>query len=893
MHITKVELEDIKSHINAKFEFERGTTAITGANGAGKTSIIEAVAWVLFDLLDYKKDDFVRRGAKKGVANITFESNLDERQYRVYRDTGTGYYVYDLQLKTRIAEKREEVARFLWQHLGVEAGTDLESLFRRAIGVPQGTFTAIFLETGAERKKAFDKLLKVEEYRQGAEKLRETARYLETQITAVREKIARAEGALARLELVEAEHQKYAEQSKNLADSAEKLNDETSRKRETVKKFDETENAMSELKMTRDKLQSENQTAEFVRKQKENEKDAARVATEKIKLVEADYKIHISASVELKSLETERTTRDKILSEINQTENQIVSLKAEQKSISENLKKVLEARENIVNIQPKVREQEEMEKQRELLRTDLANAKAAENQVSGYEGKLSVLRDELGEINKKIKIAQEKSAGIENLENLEKRNIKIVDELATLRAALNRDGQFEREVIDNLIKNHFCPIVSQKCLNLETGKAQESFIGAQNGNGKAQISALEVEQKTILSNLSQAREAKSNAAVLPNLRETKEKITEDGKKIREEQDSWRKQAENLAQINVRLNQIVIQLNALENPKAKLLAFENEVRRESDLKEKLFQIEQNLVQIGNEKADLSQQLMQFEKLDAQWKRLSDERDRTSNAHREFLANESLAQTLPARESELEIAQAEVKKLKENLAKAEEDFSTADKNYDRERHLSEKASLLEAEKCLAETYANLENAKRSLMQFAEELKILAETRKAMQADFFEKERLEKISEATKFIRDTLKEAAPRVARNYVFHVSMEANQMYREITGNAERTLKWTEDYGIILEEDGFERPFINLSGGEQMAAALSVRLALLKQLSDVRLAFFDEPTTNMDAERRERLAEQISRITQNKTFDQLFVVSHDDTFEEYADYVVAVGGNENV
>ncbi len=45
MHITKIELEDIKSHTAATFEFERGTTAITGANGAGKTTIIEAVAW--------------------------------------------------------------------------------------------------------------------------------------------------------------------------------------------------------------------------------------------------------------------------------------------------------------------------------------------------------------------------------------------------------------------------------------------------------------------------------------------------------------------------------------------------------------------------------------------------------------------------------------------------------------------------------------------------------------------------------------------------------------------------------------------------------------------------------------------------------------------------------
>ncbi len=118
------------------------------------------------------------------------------------------------------------------------------------------------------------------------------------------------------------------------------------------------------------------------------------------------------------------------------------------------------------------------------------------------------------------------------------------------------------------------------------------------------------------------------------------------------------------------------------------------------------------------------------------------------------------------------------------------------------------------------------------------------------------------------------------------------MFREISGNAERTLKWTEDYGIILEEDGFERPFVNLSGGEQMAAALSVRLALLKQLSDVRLAFFDEPTTNMDAERRERLAEQISHITDRKTFDQLFVISHDDTFEGYVDNVISVRGSEN-
>jgi exonuclease SbcC len=70
----------------------------------------------------------------------------------------------------------------------------------------------------------------------------------------------------------------------------------------------------------------------------------------------------------------------------------------------------------------------------------------------------------------------------------------------------------------------------------------------------------------------------------------------------------------------------------------------------------------------------------------------------------------------------------------------------------------------------------------------------------------------------------------------------------------------------------------------MAAAMSVRLALLKQLSDIRLAFFDEPTVNMDAERRERLAQQIGQV---EHFDQLFVISHDDTFEENVDHIIHV------
>ncbi|MEO6589649.1 MAG: SMC family ATPase, partial [Pyrinomonadaceae bacterium] len=302
MHITKIELEDIKSHQSSVYEFSRGTTAITGENGAGKTTLIEAVAWTLFDLLDYKKDDFVRRGAKKGVVNVTFESGLDEREYRVYRDTGTGYYVYDPQLKNRIADKKEEVQRFLWQHLGVEPGTDLEALFRRAIGVPQGTFTAIFLETPTERKKAFDKLLKVEEYRQGAEKLKETANFIKNKLFETGNKIAFSEGKLADYERIENDFNTFSEQSENLNKSLAEIEREVTEKLKSVKQFDETETKVNELKSVFDKFQNEKIKAEIILAQKETEKKQSEVAAAKIKAVEADYKTHTEALGKIKEL---------------------------------------------------------------------------------------------------------------------------------------------------------------------------------------------------------------------------------------------------------------------------------------------------------------------------------------------------------------------------------------------------------------------------------------------------------------------------------------------------------------------------------------------------------------------------------------------------------------
>ena len=393
MHITRVELENIKSHTSSVFDFGRGSTAITGENGAGKTTIIEAIAWTLFDTLDYKKDDFVQRGAKKGRARVSFVSSLDEREYTVHRDTGTGYYVLDPRLDVRIADKKEEVTRFLWQHLGVEPGTDLESLFKQAIGVPQGTFTAVFLATSADRKKTFDALLKVEEYRRGADELLKTSRYVDNQIAAVSIRIARAEGEVARTETVGAEHKVLATQAASLKADLKKLSTGLQTQTESVKQLDEAEAKVSTALAELEKLRGEKARAELVLAQREVDLNRSREAAAVVAEVKADAESHSASLARLKELERERAERDKLTGELSKIDSAIERVKAEKVHLEKEIESIQASHREIEELNKIVPEQDRLENEIAHFRNHLATAEAAERNVKATEEKLARLRD--------------------------------------------------------------------------------------------------------------------------------------------------------------------------------------------------------------------------------------------------------------------------------------------------------------------------------------------------------------------------------------------------------------------------------------------------------------------------------------------------------------------
>ena len=74
--ITSIELGDFLSHSNTKLEFENGVTVFVGHNGAGKSSIIDAITFALFGEHTRKSNKgLIKRGATQGFSKVNFTVN--------------------------------------------------------------------------------------------------------------------------------------------------------------------------------------------------------------------------------------------------------------------------------------------------------------------------------------------------------------------------------------------------------------------------------------------------------------------------------------------------------------------------------------------------------------------------------------------------------------------------------------------------------------------------------------------------------------------------------------------------------------------------------------------------------------------------------------------------
>jgi len=98
------------------------------------------------------------------------------------------------------------------------------------------------------------------------------------------------------------------------------------------------------------------------------------------------------------------------------------------------------------------------------------------------------------------------------------------------------------------------------------------------------------------------------------------------------------------------------------------------------------------------------------------------------------------------------------------------------------------------------------------------------------------------------------------------------------------------FAPILQQNGYDMPFEDLSGGEKTACALAYRLALNKVINDVvstittrDLIILDEPTDGFSDEQLDKMREVIQELGMR----QVILVSHERKIESFVDRVLRV------
>jgi DNA repair protein SbcC/Rad50 len=1010
MHISKVELENIKNYDTASYEFEAGVTAISGPNGAGKTTILEAIAYALFDSLPYKKEDFLKRGTKKGMVRVTFVSAVDGREYTVYRDTANGYYVFDPITKAKLVEQKNQVAGWIKEHLGVEPTTDLKTLFTSTIGVPQGTFTVDFAEAPAKKKIGFDKVLRVEEFQNASDEMRSAIKLVESKAGEMNAEIARLEGEVAVLDGLLAERARQEATSKNLKQEIREAEKEQAVVRKELERMDALQRNIERLTSETSALKAHAEGLEKNRASLADEVRRCERAKEVLAAAAEGYGKYNESSVRLAELEPQSLIRDQLKSALSGREREQYRIEASLLSLKEKLKQIEDDKEVLKNLAPLIKEQGILELQKAELQHTLTELNLLKHQADEGEFEIQRLRADFQEIKSQIEETEKLKDLAESLPNLENERERVETEYSETLVALERMGSKKREagnvaariaklaaeiktlegevhsatdaaelaqalpqlesdhqlLIEQVtelklsiarenkllaeIQNGLCPLLSQKCLNMKDGQGLDQFFKVQLGNeqerlttlegrrkenqikllnaknafqkvaalsaqrtqlarfnqdfeveGKAlarlqkEVEAIKVSEKGSLRlkesleridrQLKQARAAQAKFEVLDSLKERLNKLTIEGKAKSDALAQLKDRVAAISGLQGKLSEVETALIQLDDPRGRSKQLETLLAREPEIQnlvvktEKLEKDVQALIQ------GLLKELETYSTLDEQITAARYLRAESTKDHQTYISTQPLANSLEQRSAELEAVEGELKDCLESLSNSNLVLNEALSQYNREVHVTRKEKLEELIHRLATLSSELNSANEKMKELESEVKKLLASQRRMNQLNEEKVRLVEVLNVSDFIRDILKKAGPFITEAHLQSISIEANQLYREVTGNPMVSLRWDAGYEVVLEEEGHERPFVSLSGGEQMSAALSIRLALLKELSEIRVAFFDEPTTNMDEERRRNLAQQIGRI---KDFTQLFVISHDDAFEGFTDRIVTVG-----
>lgn len=347
-----------------------------------------------------------------------------------------------------------------------------------------------------------------------------------------------------------------------------------------------------------------------------------------------------------------------------------------------------------------------------------------------------------------------------------------------------------------------------------------------------------------------------------------------------------KAKQKLDSIKVRAQEIEKQLNALS-------------RRQTDNNNRkidLIKIQKKQEEAEKKALERKEDIKKYSKLDTEIAKIEKLRTEHQVARDAFFANQKDAKDLNNRRESLKKMLKLFEELKQALVAKQKEFVKIEKDYDSKRHTEVRLVKEQLVAEVATIKQKINDLSKDRLRLEEEIKKMKQIKKEIKVRLAEKKSLEGKEDLVKFLRNKIfNNVSAQLSERFREEISLRADIIYRNIAETDEE-LYWGDKYQIVLRDmqDGElrERTDDQLSGGQTMSAVVALRLALLQTIG-ARVAFFDEPTSNLDAARRANLAHAFRAIDVGREevtehwYDQLFLISHDIAFTEVTDQIISL------
>ncbi|MBI4018088.1 MAG: AAA family ATPase [Candidatus Aenigmarchaeota archaeon] len=251
-------------------------------------------------------------------------------------------------------------------------------------------------------------------------------------------------------------------------------------------------------------------------------------------------------------------------------------------------------------------------------------------------------------------------------------------------------------------------------------------------------------------------------------------------------------------------------------------------------------------------------------------------REMESRRSRLSSENLSV-----EEEIKALEKEAERIREELADAgryEALYRKTEKEYSDMYMLyvgeQKKKASLEAQ--LGETGAHIAKLEQEL-----EEKEKAQQKSAM------------LGEILAWLDDCFDALVDSMERNVMLAIQKEFNEHFQKwfslLMADA-LSVRINEDFAPVIEQNGYETEYRNLSGGEKTSVALAYRLALNKVVNNIMhsiqtkdLLILDEPTDGFSTDQLDRLRDVLEQLA----LKQVIIVSHEPKIDTYVNNVIRI------